>query len=134
MKAADDEKDIYENSYYHFVEAVKVLAATAEESCERLGNFNVAFETKYDVEAGPYLFNYPACPLSSEQRNAIVELVESLKSIPESTLEFTKAPSVSLERMRDPAWVSPRDKAVRLLLLLQPITELNEQYLWPNGK
>jgi hypothetical protein len=132
--SADDDRDLYENSYRSFIEALSVLATEPEEACKRLGNLNVPFETKYDVEAGLYLFNYVACPLDTAQRETIVELVDSLKSIPKELLEFTGDPQRSLERLRHPAWVSPREGAKRLLSMLRPVTEQNELYLWPTGR
>lgn len=132
--SVEDDKDIYENSYYRFVEVVEILASAPEEACERVGHFNVAFEIKHDLEAGPYLFNYAGCPLNPAQRSSVVELVEALKSIPEQVLEFTRVRQQSLERMRHPAWVPLREQATRLLSLLQPITDANQKYLWPNGK
>jgi hypothetical protein len=46
----DEDRNLYENSYYHFVNRLEVLAASPEEACELLGHFNVAFETKFDLE------------------------------------------------------------------------------------
>ena len=68
--SVEDDLDMYENSYYRFIEVVEILASTPEEACERVGHFNVAFEIKHDLEAGLYLFNYAGCPLSSAQRKA----------------------------------------------------------------
>jgi hypothetical protein len=129
-----DDKDIYENCYFQFIEAVRVLAASPEEACEMLRGYNVAFETKYDVDAGPYLFNYAECPLSSQSRAAIAELVEALKSIPEDLQAFTDVPAISLDRMRNPLWIPLRKKANDLLELLKPMTDLNEQHFRPDGK
>jgi len=132
--SVEDDKDIYENSYYRFIEVVEILAASPDEACERVGYFNVAFEIKRDLEAGLYLFNYAGCPLSSAQRAAIADLVEALKLIPEQVFNFTCVREQSLERLQHPAWVPLREQASRLLSLLQPATDANEKYLWANGK
>lgn len=34
----------FANSYYYFVEALKVLAADADSQCDVMGNYNVAWE------------------------------------------------------------------------------------------
>lgn len=126
--STSDERNDFENAYYYFIEALRVLAASPEESCELLGHFNVAFETKFDAEVGPYLFNCSYCPLLSEQRAAIEELTKALQLIPADVLSFTKVPATSLEKMQHPCWQPLRRQATDLLNLLAPLTEQNQRY------
>jgi hypothetical protein len=88
----DIDLDDFENSYRVFKESLEVLAASPEESCNLLGHFNVAFETKLDLESGPYLFNYSSCPFSPVQRETVISLITHLNKIPSEVLAFTKSP------------------------------------------
>ena len=130
----EDDRDFYENSYYYFIRKLEVLAASPQDACELLGHFNVAFETKFDLEGADYIFNYACCSLSIEQREAILELLESLKTIPPSILEYTRAPSVSLRNMNHPCWIPLREKAQNLLKLLMPNTKQNYIYFYGDEK
>jgi hypothetical protein len=123
-----DQRELFENSYYYFVEALAVLAAPPAQACELLGYFNVAFEAKFDAEAGRYLFNYERCTLSEKNKNEILELINLLQSIPDQIISFTKNPGESLERMHHPCWILVRQKAAALLSELAPITEQNRRY------
>src|SRR5690606_28860317 len=109
MGTDSEDRDIFENSYYYFIQSVEVLAAPPEKACELLGQFNVCFETKWDIEAGCYLFNSVYCPFSSEQINAITSLIEGLSGIPDEILKFTESPEKSLENMRHSCWIPLRE-------------------------
>ena len=126
----DEDQDMYESSYYHFINRLKVLAASPAGACELLGHFNVAFETKFDLENAAHLFNYESCTLSPEQRKAIIELVESLNTIPQAVLIYTDVSSMSLRNMDHPCWIPLRKKAQILLELLRPNTEKNHFYFY----
>lgn len=128
MNSDNEDRDNFENSYCYFIHSLEVLAAPPEDACELLGNFNVSFETKFDIEAGTYLFNFAYCPFSLEQRNTINILMENLREIPVDVLAYTEAPSKSLENMKHPCWIPLRKKAKNLLDLLSPITKRNQEY------
>ena len=51
-----DEEEFH-NSYYYYVKALGMLAETAENQCQLMGDYNVAWELKEDVAAGKYLVN-----------------------------------------------------------------------------
>lgn len=126
----EDDRDIYENSFYFFIKKLEVLAASPQKSCELLGHFNVAFETKFDLEGSDYLFNYMSCNLTKEQKSAVLDLLDSLKHIPACILEYTEKPSVSLINMEHPCWIPLRRKAQVLLKLLEPNIEKNHSYFY----
>lgn len=88
MGTDPEDRDIFENSYYYFTQSVEVLAAPPEKACELLGQFNVCFETKWDIQAGAYLLNSIYCPFSHDQRNAVTSLIEDLRGIPDEILKF----------------------------------------------
>jgi len=60
------EREALENSYYYFIQALEILALPASEQCERMGNYNTAWELKHDVGAVAYLLKLPDSSRLSE--------------------------------------------------------------------
>jgi len=44
----------FRTAYYYFIDAVTTLASNPDEACERMGDYNVAWELKDDVQAGQF--------------------------------------------------------------------------------
>ncbi len=130
MKALSrqEDRDAYENSYYYFIKQLEVLAASPEEACELLGHSNVAFGVKFDLEGSDYIFNYDSCSLEAEQRQAIIELLDDLNTIPPAVLRYTEVASMSLKNMGHACWTPLRKKAQNLLKLLELNTQANNLY------
>jgi hypothetical protein len=122
------DREAFENAYYYYVFALRVLAASPEEACEMNGYFNAGFEIKRDVELVPPIFDWPISPLTAEQKSGIINLVAVLQSIPEEVLSFTNIRQESLAKMRHPCWLPAREMASRLLDKLGPVTERNTKY------
>ena len=129
-----DDRELFENSYYYFIDALEALSAVAEEQCEIMGFFNVAYEIKDDVSNGKHLLQYKFCNLSKDQRGLVLELINSLESVPDYIVSFTEDIQESSERMKHPSWEPLRKKAKRLLLALKPITEANKEYFEEEAK
>lgn len=72
------------SSYRIFFEALRMLASSAEEQCQLMGNFNVAWELKADVQAGKYLVGQGY--LNSEQEAWLLALVGALEAVPAQVL------------------------------------------------
>ncbi|MFD1122145.1 hypothetical protein ACFQ2T_06495 [Methylophilus flavus] len=124
----EDDREIYENSYYSFIRKLEELAASPQEACNLLTHFNVSAEIKFGLEGSDYLFNYASCNFSQDQREALLDLIESFKCIPLSVVEYTEVASVSLRNMDHPCWIPLRKKAQNLLSLLKSNTEQNQMY------
>jgi len=122
------DEEVFENSYFYFVDSLQALASPPEVACERYGHFNVAWEIKDDVSRGVYLAESPVSRLSARQAAAIKELADELSRLPENVIRFTKVIEKSLENMRHPAWVPIRAKAARLVEGLRQVTETNKKY------
>jgi hypothetical protein len=122
------DRDDFENAYLSAVRALRVLAASPEEACEMQGHYNVAFETKMEVEAAPYVFKLPGCTLTQEQHHALLDVISALQAIPKEVLSFANVREESLERMRHPSWEAPRQMARALIEDLKPATDLNAWY------
>jgi hypothetical protein len=126
-KISDEE--VFANAYHYFVEALKVLMADADTQCKRMGNYNVAWELKDDVSAGAYLLNLPAAPLTQEEKDGIVAMVEVLKELPASLLVSATTEAANKKAMTDPCWTALRARAAELLSLLAATTRRNEDFL-----
>jgi hypothetical protein len=131
-------KDDFEDSLYHFVEAVKVLASPPEEQCEAMGNYNVAWEIQHDVwEGGLALVELEASTLNSRQSDKIIALAERLQKLPEGAIAPPGMPTTnhegSLAAMKHSAWVSLRRDALDLLETLEPAIRNNANYWKDQG-
>ena len=42
------EQDWFENTFFYFIKALRLLELSAEEQCEWMGNYNVAWELQQD--------------------------------------------------------------------------------------
>lgn len=107
------------------MKALDVLALDAGEQCEVMGNFNVAREIQQDVhDDGTALINWPVAYLSSEERDAIAQLIAPLMALPESALlrhEHKQA-------MNHPDWADLRIAAKRLRVQLADAIEKNREF------
>lgn len=125
------ERGEFESCYYHFIEALQVLAQDAPTQCETMGNYNVAWELKDDLLRGTHLLNYPSSArLTSEQSSAIRALAAALEGVPSTNLPAGADPKDNLAAMNHPSWEPLRKRAAQLLVLLGPATEECKRYLF----
>lgn len=129
MNEEISEKDAFANGLFYFVKALKILAADADEQCQRMGNYNVAWELKDDVSAGAYLLNLPDAPLTQGEKDGIVAIVAALKELPASLLASATTEEANRTIMSDPHWIPLRARAAELLKLLAETTARNEKFL-----
>jgi hypothetical protein len=113
------EREAFENGFYYFVQALEVLALPASEQCERLDDFNVAWELKNDVGAAEFLLRSPSSSrLSQAQRAAVESLLVMLTGVPVAQLRGGR--EANLEAMRHESWEPLRPAAAELLHTLAP--------------
>ena len=117
----------FHSAHRVFVEALEVLASTANEQCQALGDFNVAWELKDEVQAGRYLVGSGF--LSAEQEAWILALVGALDAVPATTLPAGAGRAGNLAAMNHPSWVPLRVIAIEALTVLSSITAENARAL-----
>ncbi len=124
------ERESFENGYYYFVQALELLSLPADVQCQRMGDYNVAWELKRDVSAAEYLLRSPSSSrLSPVQRRAIEELLSELDRVPTDRLRGGAGRAANLEAMGDPSWKSLRPLATELLRVLEPATKECRRFL-----
>ncbi|WP_157521948.1 hypothetical protein [Mitsuaria sp. 7] len=98
--------DTFPDAYRVFADALAVLASAAEKQCESVGDFNVAWELKDEVQAGRYLVGKGH--LDAEQEAWISALVCALDAVPATTLPAGSDRASNLAAMQHPAWIPLR--------------------------
>jgi hypothetical protein len=115
------------NAYLYFVQALEALSAGPPEQCERMGDYNVAWELQDEVMAGQHLLNLS---IFDETQTAILEaLMRELGAIPPELLASAVGREVNLLAMNDSRWEGPRRLARRLLTQLEVVSRENQSYL-----
>lgn len=117
----------FHSSYRVFAEALEALAAGADQQCEAMGDFNVAWELKDDVQAGKYLIGQGH--LDSAQEAWISTLVCALDAVPANKLPAGAGRESNLAAMQHPSWIPLRVLAAIALDALSAATAGNVRYL-----
>jgi hypothetical protein len=138
MNDDQKERDDFENGFFYFVDALKVLGLDAEAQCEEMGDYNVPWELQHDIsEGGLAIARSPAGYLTSEQTNKVLELSSALNDLPKEAIAppgtLTTSHSGSLTAMNHAAWAPMRQMAAQLLQLLEPAIERNREYFSEEG-
>jgi hypothetical protein len=113
----------FESAYRVFAEALAMLASSPEEQCEAMGNFNVAWELKDDVQAGKYLVD--GGRLNPEQAAWILTLACALEAVPTATLPAGSSRADHLAAMQHPSWIPIRVLASQAREALSSATAAN---------
>lgn len=115
--------DNFDSAYRVFTEALAMLASSPEEQCEAMGDFNVAWELKDDVQAGRYLVD--GDHLSAEEQAWILAVVSALDAVPAATLPAGAGRDKNLDAMRHPSWIPIRALASEVRNALASKTAAN---------
>jgi hypothetical protein len=123
---ATDEEEFH-SSYRIFINAVDMLASSAEEQCALMGNYNVAWELKEDVSNGRYLLGRGY--LSESAEAWVASLVAALESV--NTLVLPAGPGVeaNLRAMQHARWAPLRFFAAQVAQELSSFTAENAAFL-----
>ncbi len=121
------EEEGFTNSYFLFLEALKVLSSNVDVQCNIMGNFNVAWEIKDDVSRGVYLLDSPIEKLSFDEKKEIEKLMKLLSLIPDYVLVATNTEDDNKKAMSNPCWLLLREEAKKLLQMLQSNTTRRQQ-------
>jgi len=133
LYASQQEQEDFENTFFYFIDALKILSSGAQAQCEELDGYHVPWELRQDVyEGGKAIAHAPTSPLSIEQRARTLELVEALNRLPKEALSppdtLTDNHAGSLLAMNHPSWDPIRRQAAELLELIEPIIQQNRNY------
>jgi hypothetical protein len=104
-----------------------MLAASPDEQCRLMGDYNVAWELKEDVAAGKYLAGRGY--LDATQEAWVVALVGALEVAPTLALSSGAGREANLSAMSAPCWEPLRFIAAEVLVRLASFTEANAKYL-----
>ncbi len=117
----------FHSAYRVFAEALEMLATEAEAQCAAMGDFNVAWELKDDVQAGEDLIGHGR--LNAEQEAWIATLVCALDAVPATALPAGAGRDANLAAMRHPSWIPIRVLARSTLDALCAANASNARYL-----
>ncbi|MDF4024645.1 hypothetical protein P3W24_06700 [Luteibacter sp. PPL201] len=125
--------EVFENTFYYFVAALRILSSDAVTQCKDLDNYNTPFEIQSDTATrGLGTLRLSAHYLDWEKAEVIVDLVAAIRRLPPEALSV---PHLSMTRhagcvtaMNHPAWSPLREQAVQLLEILAPEIERNAAY------
>lgn len=126
-------EESFENSLFYFLEALRILELSAEEQCEAMGNYNVAWEMQHDISGS--ISPLVTCSVSyftEAQTSALLALEGAMKELPEEALVpegmSTKSHEGSIATMQHHAWEPLRARASELLQMLEPAIQRNAAY------
>jgi hypothetical protein len=130
-----DDHEVFENTFFYFVKALRVLSSDAATQCRDMGNYNTPWEIQRDTTSGGLGSLRLSAPyLSWEQAEKIVDLVAALRRLPKEALSVP-VPNMNMighvgciTAMSHPAWEPIRKEAAELLVLLEPGIKRNEAY------
>ena len=128
--APEQDEEEFHSEYRVFFDALRMLAASAEEQCRAMGNFNVAWELKNDVQAGRYLVGRGY--LEPVQEAWIQALCEAINAIPAQTLPAGDEWAANLSAMNHPSWIPLRVLAAHTIRELESFSAKNGRYLGLN--
>lgn len=127
------DQEVFENTFYYFITALRTLSRDAYSQCTDMDNYNTPSEIQSDTASrGLGTLRLSAHYLDWEKAEAIVDLVAALRRLPPEALSV---PYLSMTRhagcitaMHHPAWSPLREQAARLLEMLGPEIERNTAY------
>lgn len=127
------DSDYFENTFFYFVKALQVLALDADMQCQRMGNYNVAWELQQDVaQGGLDSARSPSSHLTARQADEAIRLARALEELPGEAISpkgfLTTNHEGSIAAMNHLSWVPLRRQATELLKLLEPAIERNALY------
>ncbi|WP_213949514.1 hypothetical protein [Luteibacter sp. dw_328] len=123
----------FEHEIFYFLKALRILELSADEQCEVMGNYNVAWEIQEDVSGPiPGMVNSPLSYFTGAQADALVRLASALKELPEEAIVVEGLPTNSREgsiaAMRHRSWEPLRIRASDVLRVLEPAIQRNAAY------
>ena len=116
-----EDGNAFHNAFYYYLDAVATLAAEPENQCALMGDYNVAWELKDDVQMGRYLLGRGY--LSEVEERSIASLTKLLNEVDAQSLPAGAGRDVNLLAMTHPSWASCRRFAAEVLRNLEQAAE-----------
>jgi len=123
---ATDEEEFH-SSFRVFLNAVAMLASSPEEQCQLMGNYNVAWELKDDVQAGKFLVGRGY--LAPNEEAWVQALSAALDPIDTHVLPGGSGRDTNLLAMSHHSWAPARYLAAEVLRNLAVSATANAKYL-----
>ncbi|WP_250623301.1 hypothetical protein [Pinirhizobacter soli] len=125
--------EVFENAFFYFIKALRVLACNAAKQCEEMEDCNTPWQIQRDVTSGGLgSLRVSASFLSWEEAESIVDLVAALRRLPQEAITAafmnTTSHAGCVTSVSHPAWEPLRKDAKALLLKLEKAIERNEAY------
>jgi hypothetical protein len=125
-----DEEE-FQSSFRIYLNALEMLASSPDEQCQQMGNYNVAWELKEDVQNGRFLTGRGY--LNEAEEQWIKALSASLDGVNTLVLPAGPGREANLRAMSHPAWEPPRFLAAEVLRRLSAAAQKNANYLGTRG-
>jgi hypothetical protein len=122
------------HSFHTFHHDVLLLSLPAEEASNANGNYNTAWELRYEIVNHPisYLANSTFLDLSTAQLNAIETLIKIVAAVPDDAVSpkgiNTRTAEGDVASLKHPAWDPVRTYAAEVIKILQPVAIRNKAY------
>lgn len=123
---ATDEAEFH-SSFRIFLNAIAMLASSPEDQCQLMGNCNVAWELKEDVQAGKFLVGRGY--LKANEEAWVNALVAALDPIDTQVLPSGSSAEANVIAMSHPSWAPARYLAAEVLRNLVAPAAANAKYL-----
>ena len=115
------------HAYRQFISTLEILICQPEEQCELTGYGNSAWDLRDDALAARYLLGSGL--FTAQQENAVAEFLAAIDPVPVNEMPTGSGLAPNLAAMQHPAWVPIRSLAKNLIVVLEPVTQLNKAYL-----
>jgi hypothetical protein len=122
-----EDEDEFHSSLRIYLNALEMLASSPEEQCRQMGDYNVAWELKVDVQNGRYLIGRGY--LDETEEHWIKALGGALEGINTQALPSGAGREVNLQAMSRPVWEPARFLAAEVLQQLARVAERNAKFL-----
>jgi hypothetical protein len=121
-------------SFQIFSQCLRALSYDAAAACDEMGNYNSAGEIWYELTSSfPYVSDLPTIRLSDEQRIALGALASKLREVPSEAMApggvMPTSRAACVIAMKHPAWVPLREQAAKLVKMLEPAIQRNQEFL-----
>jgi hypothetical protein len=125
--ALSEDEDEFHSSFRIYLNALEMLASSPEDQCSQMGDYNVAWELKEDVQNGKYLVGRGY--LEEAEEHWIKALCGALQGINTFVLPSGAGREVNLQAMSLPVWRPARFLAAEVLRQLSRAARENSKLL-----
>ena len=124
----EDRYNRMQNMYFYFMQTVSCLTKSAEEQCDIVGNFNVAYELALEAKVVDCLIDQNYIKFTDKEIKQMTSFLHSLEGLEPPFLGSGGSRDENIANMRDYHWDSVREEAKKLEAILREKTEANLKY------